>query len=102
MRQFYRVEARASEVSVIFDKPVRRMCIESNEDVFMYFRFSATERSSEFAIFARTPMCLDFQSANHGGGVPNIVLRAVDQAKSPQVFITISEYGTGGDINWYK
>ena len=57
--------------------------------------------SDAHTIYARMPFYLDFQSANNGGGVSEIY---VTPATSSVGFMSVSiiEYGTGGNIDWYK
>lgn len=103
MRQFYQYLADPDNYTVvIFKKPVRKICIESNGDIFIRLDFSGDEKSVEFRIYAKTPTYLDFQSANNGGGVSGFSVRASKESGSNAVYVSVGEYATGGDIDWYK
>lgn len=101
MRQFYRVEILAEEQAIVFEKPVRKLSIIVSHDATFRLHFTDGSKSDEHTLYARTPFYLDFQTANNGGGVSEIYVKA---ATSSGGFMSMSiiEYGTGGNIDWYK
>lgn len=109
MQQFYvaKIPEDASKSSrVNFVQPVRKMLVEADSEARIWLLFdtetTATSRSSpEFRIYAKTPVYLDFQSANNGGGVSSIMIGGLGDT-SAFLRISVIEYGTGGNNEWYK
>lgn len=101
MKQFYRFGIPAVESALVFEKPVRKLSITVSHDATIKLHFTDGSISDEHTLYARTPMYLDFQTANNGGGVSEIYVK---QATSSGGFMSVSiiEYGTGGNIDWYK
>lgn len=66
----------------------------------MSLKFSNGTFSDEFCFPANRELPLDFQSANNGGGVSELYFKPASSLYN--VYVTVSEYGTGGDIDWYK
>lgn len=101
MKQFYRVDIHADERALVFEKPVRKLSITVSHDATIRLHFTDGSRSDEHTVYARTPVYLDFQSANNGGGVSEIYLKAATPSGG-FMSVSIIEYGTGGNIDWYK
>ena len=95
------MEITAKDCAIVFEKPVRKLSITVSHDVTIKLHFTDGSTSDEHTIYARTPLYLDFQTANNGGGVSEIY---VTPATSSGGFMSVSiiEYGTGGNIDWYK
>ena len=101
MRQFYRIQVLNEEQVITFVQPVRKLSIAASFDIIIQLHFTDGSVSEEHTLYARTPLYLDFQSANNGGGVSEIYVKAAT-ASVGFVSVSIIEYGTGGDIDWYK
>lgn len=91
----------AKEGALVFEKPVRKLSITVSHDATIRLHFTDGKTSDEHTLYARTPIYMDFQTANNGGGVSEIY---VTQATASGGFMSVSiiEYGTGGNIDWYK
>lgn len=104
MRQFYSVTTTGTlgEFSTLeFVQPVRKMClIAENAAGYLRFVYSDGSDSGVFFLPARQVVYLDFQSANNGGGVRTVSL--ADAGVQTQIRVSVIEYGTGGNIDWYK
>lgn len=109
MQQFYAVSTPgdlSKNTRLNFVQPVRKMLVEADSELRIWLTFdseatASTTSSPEFRIYAKTPVYLDFQSANNGGGVPAIIVGDAT-GTSTQLRISVIEYGTGGNIDWYK
>lgn len=101
MRQFYRIKVTSEEQAIVFEKPVRKLSISASFDTTIKLHFTDGSVSEAHTLYARFPLYLDFQTANNGGGVSAIY---VTEATTSGGFasVCIIEYGTGGDIDWYK
>lgn len=66
----------------------------------MSLKFSNGTFSEELRFPANNAIPFDFQSANNGGGVSELYFTPASSLY--YVYVTVSEYGTGGDIDWYK
>lgn len=101
MRQFYFVQAELNEVSSFnFVQPVRKICIVSDANISVTLSYSDRSQSQPMKVFAKTPYYLDFQTANNGGGLSSLNVQAIGTAGG--VYVSVVEYGTGGNIDWYK
>ncbi len=84
-----------------FVQPVRKMSVTSDlGPAYLRLVYSDASVSSTFYVPPRVQVFLDFQSANNGGGVNAISV--ADAGVATNVRFSIIEYGTGGDIDWYK
>lgn len=101
MRQFYRIQLKSEEQVITFVQPVRKLIISTSFDATLRLHFTGGGASEAHTVYARTPLYLDFQSANNGGGVSKIYLQAATTSGG-FASISIIEYGTGGNIDWYK
>lgn len=101
MKQFYRIELSSEEKAIVFEKPVRKLSISASFDTSIRLHFTDGSKSESHTLYSRHPLYLDFQSANNGGGVSAIY---VTEATTSGGFVSVSiiEYGTGGNIDWYK
>lgn len=102
MKQFYYVQTTGVKdniVKVDFVRPVRKICIVSSGKIPIRLSF-ASGRIDSFFLYKETPVYLDFQSANNGSGIP--FLEILDIGFAETICISVSEYGTGGNIEWYK
>ena len=101
MKQFYSVQLTSEEKAIVFEKPVRKLSISASFDATIKLHFTDGSVSEAHTLYARNPLYLDFQTANNGGGVSEIYL--TEATKSGGVAsVSIIEYGTGGNIDWYK
>lgn len=103
MKQFYSAltTGTAFEFKPLeFDQSVLKMCVVADKAAYIKFIYSDGTISDIFYLPANRPLYLDFQSANNGGGVKTIYV-AGDNVVT-YVRFSIVEYGTGGNIDWYK
>lgn len=103
MKQFYSISTTGTSLEFTpleFDQPVRKTCVTSDKAGYIRFKYSDGTYSSFFYLPASRPLYLDFQSANNGGGVKTIYVAG--DAAVTNVRFSIIEYGTGGNIDWYK
>lgn len=102
MRQFYRRTMQAEEErEIVFEKPVRKLSITVSHDAVIRLHFTDGSMSNEYSVYSRTTQYLDFQTANNGGGVSEIYVKATTTVGG-YMSVSIIEYGTGGNIDWYK
>ena len=86
-----------AEKSVMtFAKPVRKCIISASGGIARV----ALKFSDAFNIPTNMIVSLDFQSVNNGGGVNGLYFIQSDNVY--YVSVSVSEYGTGGNIDWYK
>lgn len=101
MKQFYYVHTQNGQArDIVFEKPVRKICLTSTTDCNVGIKFPDGSVSKNFLVLAKTPLYLDFQSRNNGGGLKTLTFLSTEA--SGDVYISVCEYGTGGDIDWYK
>lgn len=103
MRQFYTALTTGTNLEFTpleFDQPVRKTCVVADKTAYIRFKYSDQSVSSFFYLPANQALYLDFQSANNGGGVKTIYV--ADTGVVANVRFSIVEYGTGGNIDWYK
>lgn len=103
MKQFYRVEVSSKGDTVFqFEAPVRKMVVTANRSLHMFLNYSNKTKSARFYVPLNVPIYIDFQSANGGKGCTSIGLSSVTPDTSTVCFISIVEYGSDGDNDWYK
>lgn len=95
------MEMTASDQALVFEKPVRKLSITVSHDVTIELHFTDGSKSDSYTLYARTPVYMDLQTANNGGGVSEIYVTPAT-ASGGFVSVSIIEYGTGGNIDWYK
>ena len=103
LRQFYTLNSTDSPDDVPrveFEQPVRKINITATTDYLMYIDFSDSTQSSSYLIIPRFQCYFDFQSANNGGGIKSLKFRSY--GKKGTIYISVIEYGTGGNNDWYK
>ena len=103
LKQFYSTSSTDSVDDiprVEFEQPVRKICIIATTDYLMTIDFSDKTQSSSYLIPSRLPSYFDFQSANNGGGIKSLKFRSY--GKQGMIHISVIEYGTGGNNDWYK
>lgn len=104
MRQFYTLTTKGDAgkyEKLEFVKPVRKMSVISDvAPAYLRLLFSDASASSTCFVPVGEPLYLDFQSANNGGGVKEIYV--ADNGSKTNARFSIIEYGTGGNIDWYK
>ena len=101
MKQFYYVRTTPGQLrDIVFEKPVRKICLMTTADCTVCIKFPDGSVSKNFLLVAKTPLYLDFQSRNNGGGVKTLSFLSASEAGD--MYISVCEYGTGGDIDWYK
>lgn len=105
MRQFYSVTALSTgDGSVIhFEQPVRKIVINT---LASYIACSiGTEKKDlehSFVTGALQNVELDFQRANTGKGVQDLVFWRYDGGSTTRVSISVSEYGSDGDNKFFE
>ena len=103
MRQFYKelIGGSTGTTTVQFVKPVRKILVECDMLIGLVIPFSDGNFSDEFLCSPHQPLYLDFQSANNGGGVSSI--RLIPEADGGGIArLSVIEYGSDGDNDWYK
>lgn len=103
LKQLYSGKSTDSPDSIVtieFLQPVRKIAILSTTDYIMHIHYTDGTTDSGFLIPGRMQCFFDFQSANNGGGVTSLEFRSY--GKEGTVYITVNEYGTGGNNDWYK
>lgn len=103
MKQFYEFvipPGGDARIRMSFVRPVRKCTIWATSQARMALKFSDGTFSEELRFQANHEIPLDFQSANNGGGVSELYFMPASSLY--YVYVTVSEYGTGGDIDWYK
>lgn len=101
MKQFYRMQISSEEKAMVFEKPVRKLSISASFDTTIKLHFTDGSVSEAHTLYSRNPLYLDFQTANNGGGVSAIYLTEATKSGG-FASVSIIEYGTGGNIDWYK
>lgn len=103
MTQFYniRVPAGAERVPLVFERPVRKITTNSSAISYLLLKFTDGTYSKPFTFPSNAVVNLDFQSANNGGGVQAVYLAPISD-KDYYFSVSVIEYGTGGNIDWYK
>lgn len=86
-------------VKAEFEHPVRKINIVTTVDYMMFIDFKDSQ-SLGYLIPGRVPLYFDFQSANNGGGIKSLQFRSY--GKEGTVYVSVIEYGTGGNNDWYK
>lgn len=105
MRQFYSVSVPSTgEVGVVhFEQPVRKIVINS---LASYIACSiGTEKKDfehSFVMGSLQNFELDFQQANTGKGVQDLVFWRYDGDSATRVSISVSEYGSDGDNKFFE
>lgn len=103
MTQFYVAHTTATDLEFTpleFEHPVRKTCVVADKSAYIRFKYSNGDLSNFFYLPANQAVYLDFQSANNGGGVKTIYVAGSGVVTN--VRFSIIEYGTGGNIDWYK
>lgn len=103
MQQFYTAVTTATNLEFApleFKQSVRKMCVIADRTAYIKFKYSDGVSSDFFYLPSSHVVYLDFQSANNGGGVRTIY--AAGGGSVTNVRFSIIEYGTGGNIDWYK
>lgn len=104
MTQFYNIKVPAGKAepsAIVFSRPVRKISVNSTGFAHLTLKFSDGTHSPIWLLAANETTLIDFQSANNGGGVPAIYFNS-DANKDYYVAVSVVEYGTGGNIDWYK
>lgn len=103
VKQFYKETAPSDSINVIqFDAPVRKMLVTSSRAIFVLIPFANNIYSAPFYIPANNVVNIDLQSANAGKGCVSIGLKSTAPDLSASVYLSIVEYGSDGDNEWYK
>lgn len=103
MKQFYRLEAPAGSTGVLhFDAPVRKMLVVVSRGVYISVPYSDNTFSVRFYIPPNMPVAVDLQSANGGKGCASLGVGSISSDTPANCYISIVEYGSDGDNDWYK
>lgn len=102
MKQFYICQAGTGSYTLCsFDKPVRKLLVTSARSCWLAIPFSDESISKNFYIPGNQVVEIDFQTANSGNGCTGVELKATGDTGG-NVYISVSEYGTVGNNDWYK
>lgn len=86
---------------IVFRAPVRKAMFCADGAVNMRIPGSRVGVTSQYLrLYKETPVYLDFQTANSGCGINKVQVRAVDGTQQ-YVRISVSEYGTNGNNDYY-
>lgn len=68
----------------------------------IYIPYSDNTYSDRFYIPQNLPVTFDLQSANGGKGCTSLIVQAGASQTVSVVHVSIVEYGSDGDNEWYK
>ena len=103
MKQFYRIEAPAGSTQVLqFDAPARKLLLVASRGSYISLPYSNNMYSDRFFIPPNVPVTVDFQSANGGKGCTSLGVESISAETPANLYLSIIEYGSDGDNDWYK
>lgn len=105
MRQFYSVIVPATGEGVVihFEQPVRKIVINSlSSFVACSIGTEKRDNANSFVMGALQNATLDFQRANTGKGVQDLVLWRYEGSGNTRVSISVLEYGSDGDNKFFE
>ena len=98
MRQFYFIHVTDVFSSITFVQPVRKVVIVTSRSLAMRIAGSATL----FYVPSNQALYFDFQSGNTGKGVTSLEFKSFSVDTGADVYVSVSEYGSDGDNDWFK
>ena len=101
MKQFYNIQAPGEGFEWLqFDAPVRKLLVSTARGIAIPYR-NAT-RSANFYIPPNNSVLIDLQSANGGKGCASLGFSSISSDTATTVYLSVVEYGSDGDNDWYK
>ena len=102
MRQFYRMLADNETPAICnFEAPVRKFVMTAGRGCYVEIPYSDGTYSNMFYVPGNTCIYFDLQSVNGGKGCTSIAVVSGEATKAG-AYISIVEYGSDGDNDWYK
>ena len=102
MKQFYACNAAVGTyTNCNFNAPVRKITLSTVRGCYVRLPYGGGSYSESFLIPANYPTVIDFQSLNGGKGVSSIEVTAVADVATV-LYMSVIEYGSDGDNDWYK
>lgn len=98
MKQFYYTRATNVFSPITFVQPVRKVMIVASRSLALRIAGSG----SQFYIPANQALYFDFQFGNTGKGVTSLEFKGFSADTSVDVYVSVSEYGSDGDNDWFK
>lgn len=106
MRQFYSVTVPSTGKGAVihFEQPVRKKIVLSSMASYIACSIGTETKDLEhsFVMGALQNFELDFQRANTGKGVQDLVFWRYDGGSNTRVSISVSEYGSDGDNKFFE
>ena len=104
MKQFYDVavpEKSTAWVELVFDAPVRKARIAITSNAYIGIAKTGEEPTTCYR-FSAGNQEFDFQSANTGKGITSLFVRALtDTASAFNMYVSVTEYGSNGDNEYF-
>lgn len=98
MKQFYYISVTNVFRSITFVQPVRKVMIVASRSLAMRIAGLGTQ----FYVPTSQALYFDFQSGNTGKGVTSLEFKGFSADTSVDVYVSVSEYGSDGDNDWFK
>lgn len=98
MKQFYYASVTNVYRSMTFVQPVRKVMIIASRALVLRIVGSGTP----FYVPSNQIVYFDFQSRNTGKGVTSLEFKGFSADTSVDVYVSVSEYGSDGDNDWFK
>lgn len=75
----------------------------ASRSVYISIPYSNNTYSDKFNIPQNTPVTIDLQSANGGKGCTSLGVESGSSSQTTaHLYVSIVEYGSDGDNDWYK
>lgn len=106
-KQFYNVEFPTpgedkTPKTIHFDKPVKKICVHFNNHLVAFSVGAVQDLTNYFVCNVYFDNVIDFQSANTGKGVTDITLWPFSGSNAIYVTVSVIEYGSDGDNEYFK
>lgn len=98
MKQFYYTSVTNVFGSMTFVQPVRKVMVVASRSLALRIAGLGTQ----FYVPGNQAVYFDFQSGNTGKGVTSLEFKSFSADASVDVYVSVSEYGSDGDNDWFK
>lgn len=103
MKQFYNIQAPGGGFEYLqFDAPVRKLLVSTARGIYIAIPYRDATRSANFYIPPNNSVLIDLQSANGGKGCASLGFSSISSDTAATVYLSVVEYGSDGDNDWYK
>ena len=103
MKQFYNIQVSGTKYEYLqFDAPVRKLLVSTVRGLFIVIPYRDGTDSANFYIPPNNSALIDLQSANSGKGCARLGFRATTAEGTSIAYLSVAEYGSDGDNDWYK